>query len=231
MDTVIIATTHTWNINQAKELRKTLPAYRVIIIGDKSELTFERIKTVEPKYIFFPHWSWLIPPDIYENFTCVVFHMTDLPFGRGGSPLQNLIARGVTETKISAISVKKELDAGDVYLKEPLSLYGGAEEIYLRASEIVFHKMIPYIIEHNPTAAPQSGEVVRFDRRTPDMSELSPQMTMDQIFDYMRMLDAEGYPKAFIKFGGYKLSFSRPKRTSGGLIADVEMEILDDQSE
>ena len=46
--------------------------------------------------------------------------MTDLPYGRGGSPLQNLIARGFLETKISAILVEKQLDAGPVYLKMEL---------------------------------------------------------------------------------------------------------------
>ncbi len=27
------------------------------------------------------------------KFECVCFHMTDVPYGRGGSPLQNLIIR------------------------------------------------------------------------------------------------------------------------------------------
>lgn len=40
-----------------------------------------------PKYIFFIHWSWIVPSVILEKFECVCFHMTDLPFGRGGSPL------------------------------------------------------------------------------------------------------------------------------------------------
>ena len=35
--------------------------------------------------------------------------MTDLPYGRGGSPLQNLIIRGFESTKISAIEFKMEL--------------------------------------------------------------------------------------------------------------------------
>ena len=44
--------------------------------------------------------------------------MTDLPFGRGGSPLQNLIVRGFEETMTSAIKVTKGIDTGDIYLKE-----------------------------------------------------------------------------------------------------------------
>ena len=47
--------------------------------------------------------------------------MTDLPYGRGGSPLQNLIVRGHKHTMISAIKCVKELDAGPIYLKKPLT--------------------------------------------------------------------------------------------------------------
>jgi len=43
--------------------------------------------------------------------------MTDLPFGRGGSPLQNLIERGIKKTKISAIKVDGGIDTGDIFFK------------------------------------------------------------------------------------------------------------------
>jgi len=38
--------------------------------------------------------------------------MTDLSYGRGGSPLQNLIVRGYKDTMISALWIEKELDSG-----------------------------------------------------------------------------------------------------------------------
>ena len=47
-----------------------------------------------PRYIFFLHWNWIVPETIFTKFECVCFHMTDLPYGRGGSPLQNLILEG-----------------------------------------------------------------------------------------------------------------------------------------
>ena len=46
-----------------------------------------------PKYIFFPHWSKKVDTKIVNNYECVCFHETDLPYGRGGSPIQNLILR------------------------------------------------------------------------------------------------------------------------------------------
>ena len=44
--------------------------------------------------------------------------MTDLPYGRGGSPLQNLIANKIYDTKISAIRAEGGIDTGRIYLKE-----------------------------------------------------------------------------------------------------------------
>ena len=223
MRNIVIATIHPWNIQLAEKCKMQTQDYQVHIITEKEALTYERMEDIQPEYIFFPHWSWIIPKEIYSRFPCVVFHMTDLPCGRGGSPLQNLIARGVTETKISAIEVTEGLDTGRVYFKEPMSLYGSAEEIYLRASEVIFKKMIPQILAQHPQPLPQQGTVTEFTRRTPDMSELSADMTIEQIFDYIRMLDAEGYPPAFIRFGKYTMEFSRAKRTFDGIFADVKI--------
>lgn len=112
---------------------------------------------------FFPSLVIYNTPHIYENFECIIFHMTDVPFGRGGSPLQNLIARKIHETKNSALKSVPELDAGPVYMKRSLPLYGSAEEIYLRATEIV-EEIIISIIKEQPNPIEQKGEVVRFRR-------------------------------------------------------------------
>ena len=45
--------------------------------------------------------------------------MTDLPYGRGGSPLQNLIKKNHKSTMLSAIECQDNLDSGDIYLKNP----------------------------------------------------------------------------------------------------------------
>ena len=41
--------------------------------------------------------------------------MTDVPYGRGGSPLQNLIVRGYSEIKLTVLQMVKAFDAGLVY--------------------------------------------------------------------------------------------------------------------
>lgn len=197
--------------------------YHIKIITKKEDLNLIEIEQINPKYIFFPHWSWKIPKEIYENYNCIVFHMTDLPYGRGGSPLQNLIIRGHKATKISAIKVKEGLDTGDIYLKEPLSLEGTAEEIFKKASEKIFNKMIPEILEKNLTPYPQKGEIVEFKRREPSQSDISKLNSIEKIYDYIRMLDAEGYPKAFIKLNEIKYEFYDARLEGNELQAKVKI--------
>ncbi len=79
------------------------------------------------RYIFFLHWSEKVPNQLLYEHECVCFHMTDVPYGRGGSPLQNLIERGHRETTLSALRMTEQFDAGPVYLKKALSLKGGPQ--------------------------------------------------------------------------------------------------------
>lgn len=223
----VIATIKSWNIKKAEEMIKK-SKHQIKLITDKNELNYENLNSFNPEYIFFPHWSWIIPDNVYNNFNCVVFHMTDLPYGRGGSPLQNLIVRGVENTKISALKVDGGLDTGPIYLKKDLNLYGSAEEIFLRASNLIFDEMIPEIINNEIIPKEQKGEVVEFKRRKPYQSEIKKDFSILKVYDYIRMLDAEDYPEAFIEYGDLKLEFSRAKLTADGIVADVKIKRLNE---
>lgn len=179
-------------------------------IAERTDLTAARLEEIKPDYVFIPHWSYILPADIYERFPCIVFHMTDLPYGRGGSPLQNLIVRGHKTTMVSALKVTRGLDAGPVYLKKPLDLGGTASEIFERA-DVVIHEMILEILEKEPLPLPQEGEIVVFERRKPEQSNISGLENIGEIYDYIRMLDAEGYPNAFLETEHFKIEFTNAK--------------------
>lgn len=175
--------------------------------------------------IFFLHWSWRIPESIYGRHPCVLFHMTDLPFGRGGSPLQNLLARGLTQTVLSAIAVVEEVDAGPVYAKEVLILEGTAEAIYMRADRLAV-EMIKDLISNPRAPVAQLGVPEPFARRVPSMSELPEDLTdLDSVHDFIRMLDASGYPYAYIDYGGLRIHLSRSARYHQGVRVDGWIEL------
>jgi methionyl-tRNA formyltransferase len=188
--------------------------------ADSPEQLDKMLLKVKPRYIFFPHWRWIVSESIVGRYECICFHMTDLPYGRGGSPLQNLIVRGYKETMLTALRMTGELDAGPIYLKEPLSLLGSAEEIYRRASELAW-RMIRQLIAGSVVPVPQSGKPTYFKRRTPDQSEIPEGLTLDQVYDYIRMMDAPGYPKAFVRQSGKIIEFSKVGYVGGDLTASV----------
>jgi methionyl-tRNA formyltransferase len=215
----VLADSRSWRPQMAENLATRTGAhfYRM---NSPDELTAENLTKLGIQRVFLPHWSYRIPDAVYSHFDCIVFHMTDVPYGRGGSPLQNLIARGIYETKISALKCTASLDAGPVYMKCALSLHGSAEEIYIRASAVI-EDMIVHIITHSPEPVEQQGEVVVFRRRTPEEGNITELSDLRQIYDYIRMLDAEGYPKAFLDVGPFRLEFRRASLTQDGILADV----------
>lgn len=215
---ILICTIKSWNIRNAQIFaNRYAGVYDIFVITSREGLTPEAVKALEPDYILFPHWSYYIPKDIFTNYECIVFHMCDLPYGRGGSPLQNLIVRGHKSTMISALRVEEDLDAGPVYLKEPLSLAGTADDILKRASQIIFDRMIPAIIWGNITPKAQEGQPVLFERRKPEDGRLRPDMDLPTVYDYIRMLDGEGYPPAFMDFNDtYVMEFDAALPYEGG---------------
>ena len=198
-------------------------------IKEKSELTHVNLIQYDPDYIFFPHWSYKIKEEIYKNFNCIIFHMTNLPFGRGGSPLQNLLERKIYKTKISAIQCTHGLDTGDIYLQRNFDIsYDSAKIIYLRAAEIM-SEMIDEIIAINPIPKPQSGTVVSFNRRSASQSNILPLNDLEAVYNYIRMLDAPGYPKAFIKNNSLKYEFFDVEKIGNALLAKVEIKQENDE--
>ncbi|SHG34390.1 methionyl-tRNA formyltransferase [Fodinibius roseus] len=221
MNTYIVVSSKPWNRHLSSRLQQRVGG-KWLQIKRKEEFVYKQLKKIEPKYILIPHWSYIIPEKIFENFECIVFHMTDLPYGRGGSPLQNLIKEGHEQTQISAIQVEKDLDAGDIYLKRPLSLLGTAEEIFIRADKVI-EEMIVNIIEEDPEPKRQQGQVVTFSRRKPEDSRIKGITGLEELFDHIRMLDAEGYPNAFLETESFRLEFKRASLKTDKLLADVRI--------
>lgn len=202
----IYASNRPWAINTFLEARSCLEGNWLLVTNTDDLL--RAVAAIKPKYIFFPHWSELVPAELTQTYDCVCFHMTDVPYGRGGSPLQNLIKRGVRFTKLTALKMEEQMDAGPIYKKDELNLAGSAEEIFIRMTKLAITQ-IQYIIKNNPIPISQPDEKYEnFKRRSPADSEIKEEKSIEELFDQIRMLDATGYPKAFLNKNGFNFEFS-----------------------
>ena len=223
--TYVVAASRQWNTLEFARRVPDLPG-RWLLVTDPASFSIDLVRSLQPRYVFFPHWSWKVPDDILDATECVCFHMTDVPFGRGGSPLQNLIVRGHTETMLSALRMVSEMDAGPVYMKRPLSLRGAAHEIFARCASTVFD-MIGEIATEQPEPIPQTGTPVVFPRRRPSESRLPQNGPPQAVYDHIRMLDAEGYPNAFLDYGDFRIEFREARLRDGKLEAHATFLVAD----
>lgn len=129
-------------------------------------------------------------------------------------------------TKVSALRVDGGIDTGPIYMKKDVFIgLGSAEEIFIEISRIIFEEMIPEILEKHPQPVPQEGKVLEFKRRRPEESEITPEIAYDlrALYDFIRMLDAEGYPRAFIPLGRFRLLLSEPHLKAGRICGRFEI--------
>ncbi|MCX7748480.1 MAG: formyltransferase family protein [Clostridia bacterium] len=188
--------------------------YDIELLTDHRKLSLDFVSELNPKYIFFPDWSWLIPKEIIENAKCICFHEAPLPYFRGGSPIQNQIARGVKNTKITAFIMDEGIDTGDIVLQEDLNLEGHLRDIFARITDKVYH-MVCEIINGNYDVRKQVGEGSYYKRRTPEESQLpSLSMDLDSLYDFIRMLE-DPYPNAFMDIDDKRLIFKEAEMLDG----------------
>lgn len=224
MKKYVLCSNRPWSLTAFINERPNLPGSWSICVSP-DDLT-ALVAQTKPRYIFFPHWSAIVPGSILQAHECLCFHMTDVPYGRGGSPLQNLIARGHKSTMLTALRMTATLDEGPVYFKRPLSLEGSAEEIFRRASELSA-RMMAEIVAHEPEPVPQEGETTVFTRRKPAQSELPENSTPEALYDHIRMLDAPEYPHAFLRHGSWVARFTGARLADNAIEARVRFEKIE----
>ena len=61
-----------WAKTVYKKLSKRYKS--MILISNPKHLSLDYLKKINPKLIFFPDWSWIIPADIVNNYNCVCIH-------------------------------------------------------------------------------------------------------------------------------------------------------------
>ena len=182
----------------------------MILLKNPKKLTLNYVKKINPEFIFFPDWSWIVPKTILENYKCVCFHESNLPKFRGGSPIQNQIIRGVKKTKTTAFLMDEGLDTGVILLQRSLSFEGSLDNIFERMI-LNDYQMIIKIINGKYTIKKQHGIPTTYKRRKPQESELKNlNYSKNHLYNFIRML-SDPYPNAYIKVGKRKIVFKSAK--------------------
>ena len=114
------------------------------------------------------------------------------------------------KTKLSAFKINQKIDDGDICLKSNISLYGKAENIYQTIEKKALEMILKISNKKKIIFNKQKGRPTFYSRRNSYQSNISYVIDkkLDKIYDFIRMLDADKYPKAYYILGNKKIELS-----------------------
>jgi len=190
----------------------------------RKSLNVTEIKKIKPKRLFFIHWSKIISKSIYSNYECIQFHCSNLPKYRGGSPVQNQILSGKNKTKLSGFKVNGDIDGGDICVSKNLSLKGNANDIYKRIESISLKEIHKLTFKTKINYKKQIGKPSFYKRRTPSLSKIPSYLNkLEKIYNHIRMLDADTYPRSFLELKNFKIDFFKTKKKKNKIYGNFEI--------
>jgi methionyl-tRNA formyltransferase len=144
----------------------------------------------------------------------LVAHASDLPRGRGWSPMTWRSLEGADRLTVTLFEAVDDVDAGDVYAQAELTFEGHELIEELRAKlDAVIHDLVLEFARQwpNVTARPHQGEPSFYARRRPQDSRLDPDKSLRDNFNLLRVVDNERYP-AFFEHAGHVYELRITKR-------------------
>lgn len=178
-------------------------------LGHKTCWVHTAIDLEEADIAFYLGCGQMIPPsDLKKNKHNLVVHESDLPHGKGWSPLTWQILEGKNRIPIVLFEAEGEMDSGPIYLKRELEFKGTELIDEMREQQamvtfnlcIAFLKGYPDILKE---AQVQKGKKSFYPRRSLEDSRLDPDKTLREQFNLLRVVDNEKYP-AFFDINGEK---------------------------
>ena len=152
---------------------------------------------------------------IKKNDINLVVHESNLPEGRGWSPLTWQIIEGKNKIPIKLLEVSEKVDSGQIFLESEIYLNGHelVNEIRNHQSHHTF-KLISEFIENYPeilnNGTRQSGNKSYYSKRDKSDSELNIDLSLRKNFNLLRVVDNEKYPAFFYHLGKkYKIKIEK----------------------
>lgn len=155
---------------------------------------------------------------IFKNLSLnkynLVIHESSLPKGKGWSPLTWQVLEGKQKIPITLFEAGMNIDDGDIYFQDFISLTGLEliDELRNKQSNSSFELIKKFLRTKNPKRKKQTGFSTYYKKRTPADSELDLNKSLRENFNLLRVVDNDRYPAFFrIENQKYKLTIEKIK--------------------
>ena len=191
-----------WALNIYRKIAQNYNDGDICIIDSYENYKNFSVREYKPDFILFYGWSWIVDKDIINEYKCLMLHPSKLPKYRGGSPIQNQIIRGETNSAVTLFIMNEGVDSGNIVFQETMSLSGEIDDIFSRIENLGYKGTMKFL--HNPNYGIKQIEesATYFKRRQKYESEITLKELKEQpaeyIYNKIRMLK-DPYPNAYFR--------------------------------
>jgi methionyl-tRNA formyltransferase len=165
------------------------------------------LKVLGGDILFLMSCHEMISLELRKNYrACLVVHASDLPEGRGWSPLVWQILEGKNVITVTLLEAAEPVDSGAIWHKTHIRFEG--HELYDEIHAALFGAelaLMDFALQNleRIMPIPQQGEASYYPRRHPKDSRLDVHLSIAEQFELLRVADNERYP-AFFDHRGHR---------------------------
>ena len=158
---------------------------------------------------FYLSYGDIVDSKILKKFkNNLVVHESDLPKGKGWSPLTWQIIEGKQSIPVTLFEAAEKVDSGQIYDQRTIKYRGDelVDELREKQAKISYEMCSDFVSNYPEVltlAIPQQGTESVYSRRNPEHSELNPTISIMDQFNLLRVVDNKEYP-AFFRRNGQK---------------------------
>lgn len=139
-----------------------------------------------------------------RNHRNLVIHASNLPEGRGWSPLTWQILQGENRIPVCLLEAAEKVDSGRIIYRDMLEFEGHEliNEMREALATLSCNLCLRFLDEEQPPAGEeQQGKATYYPKRKPEDSQLDVNKTIAEQINLLRIVDNERYP-AFFEWQG-----------------------------
>ena len=189
--------------------------------GHRVLWTHDLLDLLPGDFCFYLSFGKIVPAYVLKLFKHnLVVHESDLPKGKGWSPLTWQILEGNNRIPVTLLEAAEKVDSGVIYAREWIEFEGHEliEELRKAQSGATFYlckRFVDSYPEILNEACTQHGEESFYSRRRPSDSRLDPKQSIEDQFNLLRVIDNEQYPAKF-SYRGFEYTLSIKKYFNQG---------------
>lgn len=173
---------------------------------------------VKSDIVFYLSFSKIVPKNYLKmNRHNLVVHASNLPEGKGWSPMSWKILEGRNQIPMTLFEADEALDSGKIYLQNIMHFQGHEliDELRHAQANITFAMCFRFMKEYESVvknAKMQTGESTFYKKRNKLDSRLELDKSIRELFNLFRIVDNEKYPAFFEHLGHtYQLKIEKLK--------------------